>query len=186
MTAGKRFKKFLHMEGTDEDKRIAATVQAGIGSQLLAASLVLMGILLGYFDIKNIRFFSWAGCLLIVAIAALFISFIVAGYGLKKLRDNGNKGNWDYSKTHVNFRIQTWLNYLAIILFIFVFRLPPEKSKSEKSLEEINSHLITLIKMDSINNLENRKLVQTLIDQLSKVSLKNNSTNLQNDKHRGK
>ena len=140
------------MAVTEDDKRVAVTIQAGIGGQIFAASLVLMGILFGYFDLRNFKFLSLPGILLFIAILALLTSTVVAGFGLKKLRNNGNNGDWDYAKTHINFRAQTWLNYVAILLFFVVFFLPPGESKNEKILDEIDNHLVTLINQGSIAN----------------------------------
>lgn len=140
---------------TIDDKRNAVIIHAGIGSQVLAASFVLLGIILGYFDVRNIGIWSPRGILLLMAIAALIFSIIIASLGLKKLRDNGNNGIWEYNKTNLNFRLQTLSTYLAVILFLIVFFIKSGPSPQEKELLKINESLKELIKLDSIQLSKN-------------------------------
>lgn len=142
---------------TEEDKRNAVNIHAGIGSQVLAADFILLGIVLGYFDVRNIELGSTRGVLLLIAIISLIGSILIGSYGLKKLRDNGVKGDWDFNKTNINFRGQTSLTYIAVLMFIIVFLIKPGKSPQENELINTNQKLERLIHIDS---LELQKLKQ--------------------------
>jgi hypothetical protein len=156
--------KLKSMVADKSDKQNAVNIHASIGSQILAASLVLIGILLGYFSLKNLELSSIGGILIIIGVILLLISFIAGGIGLSILRENGNNGVWDYSKTHLHFRIQTWLNYLVIVLFSIILFLPSAKSDELKELEKNNVLLEKSYKLDSINSLN--KVRQDLLIQI--------------------
>jgi uncharacterized membrane protein YhaH (DUF805 family) len=155
------------MAGTIDDQRNAVSIHTGISGQLMAASLVLIGVLLGYFDIRNIEAWSVKGFCLLLAIAALLVSIILGAIGLKKLRDNGNKGTWDYSLTHTHFRLQTLLSFIALILFFIIFFLKSESSSQEKQLNRLNSAMDRLIRIDSAQQVQLGRS-QALIDSLLK------------------
>ena len=126
-------------------------MHAGISGQLLAASLVLIGILLGYFDIRNIGVISWKGMLLLIALLVLLASIIVAALGLKRLRDNGNSGVWDYSLTHCFFRAQTILAMIGLLCFITVFFMNSEQSQQDIELKKLNRNIEALIRIESVS-----------------------------------
>lgn len=142
--------------GGPQDLQNATNIHAGIASQILSASLVLIGILIGYFDLKNIDTSSGAGKAIIVAIVLLLISFISGALGLKKMRNNGGNANWDYTLTHPYFRIQTLLNFAAIVIFVFVTFSSSKSSDQEKILEKIE---ITLTKMATIDSMQNERMI---------------------------
>jgi len=134
----------------------------------MAASLVLIGVLLGYFDIRNIEAWSVKGCCLLLAIVCLLLSIIIGAIGLKRLRDSGNNGTWDYSLTHVNFRLQTLLSFIALVLFFIIFFLKSEPSSQDKQLNRLNSAIERLIHIDSAQQV-NLERSQLLIDSLLKA-----------------
>lgn len=144
---------------TPEDKRNSVNIHVVIGSQVLAASFILLGIILGYFDVRNINLGSVRGVFLLIAIIFLVASILIASYGLKKLRDNGDSGTWEFSLTNLNFRLQTWLTYLAVLLFIIVFLIPPGPTPQEKQLIELNKNIKTLISLDSARNRTEMKTI---------------------------
>lgn len=148
-----------------DDRRNAVAIHAGIGSQVLAASLVLLGIILGYFDIRNIGIGSAKGVLLLIALTALLFSIITGSLGLKRLRDNGNRGDWEYKKTHLQFRTQTYTTFAALLLFIVVFLMKSEPSSQEIELQKINRSLTNMINADSLRVLQYQALILKLDSQ---------------------
>lgn len=163
--------------GNIEDQRNASAINAGISSQVLSASLVLMGVLLGYFDIKNLKFLSFSGILILLAATLLLISFIVGGLGLKTIRDKGNDGDWNTANTHGYFRTQTRLNFLAIAIFVGVFFLPSNPSEQDLKMDQININLKKIATMDSIAIREQSELIELRkrISTLEEASKKHQS-----------
>ncbi len=111
--------------GNNEDLRASTNVHIGISTQLFSASLVLMGFLLGYVDVKGISMNSFMGILCMVVFILLFTSLILAAIGIKRIR---NKGDWGLNGVHIFFRLQTVFNFIAIFLFVIVFFAPSKKS----------------------------------------------------------
>lgn len=151
-----------------EDDINSTNIHAGIGGQVLAASLVLLGIALSFFDLRNIEIFSWRGIFLLFAIFALNLSIITGAYGLKKLRDNGKTGNWDYSSTHCYFRVQTWSTFGALVIFAIVFISGGKPSNQDLALANLNQ---TLAKQYVLDSLKLSKSIETnqKIDSLIKI-----------------
>jgi len=139
---------------SNENRINAVNIHAGIGGQVLAASLVLLGIILGYFDIRNIGVISLKGVLLLLAIIFLFASIITGALGLKRLRDLGNRGIWRYSYTHQYFRWQTLMTFAALLLFSIVFFLKSEPSNLELESIKMNHNLEQMITINSAQRIE--------------------------------
>ena len=155
-----------------EDKRAAASIHSGISSQLFAASLVLIGILLGLIEIKQISFASTKGILILIAILLLLLSLVSAGLGLKKIRQNGENGNWSLRAIHIYFRLQTFLNIITIILFIIILFLPDKETKEDKYEKETIELTKSKLRYDSLNynlqirNIELTRMYNVKIDSL--------------------
>lgn len=154
-----------------ENRINSVNIHAGIGGQVLAASLVLLGIILGYFDIRNIGVISVKGILLLMAIILLFASIITGALGLKKLRDLGNRGIWRYSLTHLYFRWQTIMTFAALTLFSVVFFLKSEPSSLELESVKINANLekMILIASAQTTQISDAKLELDSIKKLLKT-----------------
>lgn len=167
-----------------EDQRTAAGIHASISSQIFGASLVLIGVLIGYLDIKDIEYSSTPGILTFLSIFLLLVSTFIAGKGLQKLRDNGINGNWSLDSLHIYFRVQTLLNYLCIILFLIIVF----KTNGESKEEIFQSKLIEIqtrqLKQDSINDLKNSEQIHLLTNQID--SLNSHFKNLSCCKKRNK
>lgn len=153
-----------------EDLRAAAGIHAGISSQIFGASLVLIGVLIGYLDIKGIEYSSTEGILVFLGIFLLLVSIFFAGKGLQKIRDNGALGIWTLDDVHKYFRIQTILNLISIIIFLVIV----VKTNDESSEEKFQKKLIQIesqhLKLDSIGILTNQnqiKLLNSKIDSLN-------------------
>ena len=164
MTVGNMDEKKLEKE----DLKNAVNIHAGIASQLMAASLALIGVLLGYFDLKHLALKSVWGFLIIIAVFCLLASFIICGIGLKKIRNDGINGEWDLKlqNNHWYFRLQTWLNFLAIFFFFIVFLFHPNiKSDELIQMEKTNTLIENRITLDSLNirkSNENDKKIDSL------------------------
>lgn len=153
-----------------EDLRAAASIHASISSQIFGASLVLMGVFVGYLDIKDIEYSSLPGILTFLGIFLLLTSTIAAGIGLKKLRDNGSNRNWLLDDLHIYFRIQTLLNYISIGLFlsvVFITNGETSNEKFQKKLIQIESRQLTL---DSLNYIENKKQLKILNNRIDSLN----------------
>jgi hypothetical protein len=154
----------MNMENI-ENQRSAANIHAGISSQVFAASLVLIVVLLGYLDIKELSFSSLKGILIIVSVFLLLISLITAGIGLKKIRINGQKGNWSLESLHIFFRLQTLFNVIPIILFFIILFVPEKGNKKEKyQMETIELSKLKL-KYDSLIYVQLK-----MINEISKIN----------------
>lgn len=156
---------------TMEDKRTAAGIHASISSQIFGASLVLIGVLIGYLDIKDIEYSSTPGILTFLSIFLLLLSTFIAGKGLQKLRDNGINGNWSLDGLHIYFRLQTILNYICIVLFLIIVFKTNNESKEEKFQSKLIQNQIRQLKQDSIYAVENSKQSKLLIDQIDSLNL---------------
>jgi len=158
-----------------EDERSAASIHAGISSQIFGASLVLIGVLIGYLDIKNIEYSSMSGILTFISIFLLLSSTIIAGLGLKKLRNQGAIGNWNLRDIHVYFRFQALLNYISIMFFlIIVFNTTNNKEDNfEKKILKIETRKVQI---DSLITIQNSQKIQILDSKLN--SLKSSFENL--------
>ncbi len=154
-----------------ENQRAAAGIHASISSQIFGASLVLIGVLIGYLDIKDIEYSSTPGILTFLSIFLLLVSTIIAGKGLQKLRDNGINGNWSLNDLHIYFRLQTLLNYISIILFLIIVFKTNGESKDEKNESKLIEIQTRQFKQDSINAIQINKQTQLLIKQIDSLNL---------------
>ncbi|WP_318641853.1 hypothetical protein [Flavobacterium ardleyense] len=158
-----------------EDERSAASIHAAISAQIFGASLVLIGVLIGYLDIKDIEYRSTSGVLTFLSIFLLLSSTIIAGLGLKKLRNQGTIGNWNLSDIHIYFRVQTFLNYISIMLFLIIV-FNTNKNTDDKFEKESLKIETKKFKMDSLNLIQNNQKMQILNSNLD--SLKSSFENL--------
>lgn len=158
-----------------EDERSAASIHAGISAQIFGASLVLIGVLIGYLDIKNIEYSSFSGILTFISITLLLLSTIFAGLGLKKLRSQGTLGNWNLTDIHFYFRIQTFLNYISIVFFLIII-FNTNNSKEDKFQKELLEIEIKKFRIDSLNTIQNNQKIQIMNSKLD--SLKSSFENL--------
>lgn len=176
-----------------DNQRASVAIHANISSQLLAASLVLIGVFLGYLDVKEIPFESTKGILIIISILILLVSIIFSGLGLKHIRDNGEKGDWTLNGLHIFFRTQTRLNYFAIILFFVVFFMKNPVSNKQIYQDKMIELMKKNFEIDSLNSKQNNMQIQALykinsdLDSISK-KVENFQRNTQqgNQKKKGK
>lgn len=154
-----------------EDQRTAAGIHASISSQIFGASLVLIGILIGYLDIKDIEYSSMSGILTFLSIFLLLVSTIIGGKGLQKLRDNGINGNWSLDDLHIYFRLQTLLNYLCIIFFLVIVYKTNGESQDEKFKSKLIEIQTRQLEQDSTNAIDSNKKTQLLIEKIDSLNL---------------
>lgn len=107
---------------------------------------------------------------------------VSAGIGLKKIRSNGEKGNWSLKKIHIYFRLPTILNVIPIILFSLILLFPKKETKERNYLETIEQAIpkvkydSLILKQEKINvklTIENTSKLDTIIRHLLKYEKQN-------------
>lgn len=104
---------------SDEDRRSAATLAAGVSAQIGAASLamlsVLGAVLLFVVDKREPTIFSW------ISVGASFVAFVVSFFAgstaVAAIYRKGHDGAWSYLAGDGAFQFQAYAAIIGLLLF---------------------------------------------------------------------